>query len=114
MDLSIDFLDWHENCERTESEKIFHCCEMKGENRMDFSLTKEQLELQQWARNFAKEKFSEKAYTWVKRGEIPWENAKILAEHGLMGMTLPEEDGGQGSSLIDAIIVMEEIAKVCP
>lgn len=87
---------------------------MKGETRMDFSLTKEQLELQQWARKFAKEKFSEKAYTWVKRGEIPWENAKILAEHGLMGMTLPEEDGGQGASLIDAIIVMEEIAKVCP
>lgn len=32
---------------------------------MDFSLTKEQLELQQWARNFAKEKFSEKAYTCI-------------------------------------------------
>ncbi|MBL4954941.1 acyl-CoA dehydrogenase family protein [Neobacillus sp. OS1-32] len=81
---------------------------------MDFNLTADQLELQKWARNFAKEKFSEKAYTWAKSGEVPWENAKILAEHGLMGMTLPEEDGGQGSALIDAIIVMEEIAKVCP
>jgi len=81
---------------------------------MDFNLTKDQLELQKWARSFAKEKFSKKAYTWVKNREVPWENAKILAEHGLMGMTLSEEDGGQGMSLMDAIIVMEEVAKVCP
>lgn len=81
---------------------------------MDFNLTEEQQELQKWARNFAKEKFSEKAYTWVKNGEVPWENARILSEYGLMGMTLSEDDGGQGLPLIDAIIVMEEIAKVCP
>lgn len=81
---------------------------------MDFNLTNEQSELQKWARSFAKEKFSEKAYTWVRNQEVPWENAKVLAEHGLMGMTLSEEDGGQGMSLMDAIIVMEEVAKVCP
>mgnify|MGYP001954906542 CR=1 FL=1 len=34
---------------------------------MDFNLTKDQLELQKWARSFAKEKFSKKAYTWVKK-----------------------------------------------
>ncbi|WP_027415436.1 acyl-CoA dehydrogenase family protein [Aneurinibacillus terranovensis] len=81
---------------------------------MDFQLSAEQAELQKWARDLAKEKFSEKAYTWVKRGEVPWENARILSEHGLMGMTISEEDGGQGMTLLEAIIVMEEIAKVCP
>lgn len=87
---------------------------MEGVRKMNFKLTDEQLELQRWAKNLAKEKFGEKAYTWEKNGEIPWENAKVLAEHGLMGMTIAEEDGGQGSQLIDAVIVMEEIAKVCP
>lgn len=81
---------------------------------MDFHLSQEQIELQRWARDLARDKFSEKAYTWVKRGEVPWENAKILAEQGLMGMTLSEEDGGQGMTLMDAILVMEEIARVCP
>lgn len=81
---------------------------------MDFTLTKEQQELQRWARDLAKSKFSEKAYTWVEKDEIPWENARILSEHGLMGMTLSEEDGGHGMTLLDAMIVMEEIAKVCP
>src|SRR5437588_12753444 len=81
---------------------------------MDFQLSTEQGELQRWARNLVREKFSEKAYTWVKSNEVPWENARVLAEHGLMGMTLPEEDGGQGMTLMEAVIVMEEIAKVCP
>lgn len=81
---------------------------------MDFQLSTEQGELQRWARNLVREKFSKKAYTWVKSNEVPWENARVLAEHGLMGMTLPEEDGGQGMTLMEAVIVMEEIAKVCP
>jgi alkylation response protein AidB-like acyl-CoA dehydrogenase len=81
---------------------------------MDFQLNAEQVELQKWARDLAKEKFSEKAFTWVKNGKLPWENATVLSEHGLMGMTLSAEDGGQGMSLLEAIIVMEEIAKVCP
>jgi len=81
---------------------------------MDFKLTEDQMELQKWAKNFAKEKFAEKAYTWVHNHEVPWENAKALADHGLMGMNLPVEDGGQGMGLMESIIVMEEVAKVCP
>lgn len=81
---------------------------------MNFNLTDEQKEIQQWARNLSKEKFKENAHLWIRNGEIPWENARILSEHGLMGMTISEDDGGQGMSLIESILVMEEIAKVCP
>lgn len=81
---------------------------------MNFNLTDEQLELQQWSRKLAQDFFSEKAYTWVEKQKVPWENAKILADHGLMGMTIKQADGGQGTSLMEALIVMEEIAKVCP
>ena len=66
------------------------------------------------ARNLAQKKFAEKAFTWDKTGEYPWENAKILAEQGLTGITIPVEDGGQGGSLFDAILVMEQIGMVCP
>lgn len=81
---------------------------------MDFQLTQEQSELQQWAASLAKAKFSERAYTWEQAGVIPLEQAEALAEYGLMGMTLPESDGGQNRTLVEALIVMEEIAKVCP
>lgn len=81
---------------------------------MDFQLTEEQKMLQDMARNLAQKKFADKAFTWDKTGEYPWENAKILAEQGLTGITIPVEDGGQGGSLFDAILVMEQIGMVCP
>ena len=31
-----------------------------------------------------------------------------------MGITIPEADGGQGGSLMDAVIAIEQIAAVCP
>lgn len=81
---------------------------------MDFDLTTEQQQLQRWARQLAEREFSERAFKYEETKELPWDNAKILAKNGLMGMTLPENDGGQGAPLLDALLVMEQIAQVCP
>ncbi|UOF91162.1 acyl-CoA dehydrogenase [Fodinisporobacter ferrooxydans] len=81
---------------------------------MDFQLTNEQKELQKFARDLAKAKFAEKAFTWDEKGEPPFEHAKILAHHGLLGITVPEEDGGAGGTLFDALLVMEAVAQICP
>lgn len=78
---------------------------------MDFSLTTEQQALQESARRLAETRFAPKAFTW---DGFPWENAKALAEQGFTGITIPAEDGGQGGSLMDAVLVMEAISKVCP
>jgi alkylation response protein AidB-like acyl-CoA dehydrogenase len=40
--------------------------------------------------------------------------AKLMAEQGLLGITIPEEDGGQGGTLMDAVIAIETVASVCP
>jgi alkylation response protein AidB-like acyl-CoA dehydrogenase len=37
-----------------------------------------------------------------------------MAAQGLMGITLPEADGGQGGALMDAVIAIEQVAAVCP
>ena len=50
---------------------------------MDFELTDEQKILQRTARNMAEKHFKAKAFTWDKRGEYPWENAKILSKNGI-------------------------------
>jgi alkylation response protein AidB-like acyl-CoA dehydrogenase len=81
---------------------------------MDFQLTDEQRLLQEAARKLAEERFAAKAFTWERRGEYPWENAKALAEAGFLGILLPEADGGQGGTVMDAVLVMEAIAQVCP
>ncbi len=79
---------------------------------MDFQLTEEQRILKESVRKLAERHFAEKAFTWGD--EYPWEHAKILADNGLMGIRIPVEDGGQGGTLMDAVIAIMEIAKVCP
>jgi alkylation response protein AidB-like acyl-CoA dehydrogenase len=83
---------------------------------MDFQLTEEQRMFQDSVRRLAQKYFAAKAFTWETGtgGHYPWENAKILAENGLMGMRLPEEDGGVGATLMDCVIAIMEITKVCP
>lgn len=78
---------------------------------MDFTLTPEQQALQETARRLAENHFAAKAFTW---DGYPWENARRLAEVGLTGIAIPVEDGGQGGSLMDAVLVMEAISQVCP
>src|SRR5438132_11884262 len=46
--------------------------------------------------------------------EYPWDVAKLMAAHGLLGITISEADGGHGGTLIDAVIAIETIASVCP
>ncbi len=78
---------------------------------MDFSLTTEQQALQESARKLAESRFAPKAFTW---DGFPFENARVLAEYGFTGITIPAEDGGQGGSLMHAVLVMEAISEVCP
>jgi alkylation response protein AidB-like acyl-CoA dehydrogenase len=37
-----------------------------------------------------------------------------MARQGLLGITIPEQDGGQGGTMMDAVIAIETIALVCP
>ncbi|MBY3988764.1 acyl-CoA dehydrogenase family protein [Rhodococcus fascians] len=43
-----------------------------------------------------------------------WETARLLAEQGLLGLTIAEKDGGQGATLMDAVIAIQELAAICP
>lgn len=78
---------------------------------MDFSLTPEQTSLVESVSKLAEREFGERAFT---RTEFAWDSLKVLAEHDLTGLTLPVELGGQGASLLDAVLVMMAITKVCP
>jgi alkylation response protein AidB-like acyl-CoA dehydrogenase len=80
---------------------------------MQFPLTAGQLELQRRVRALADQEFRERAAGWDEREEYPWENVKRLVDEGLMGMTVPAEYGGQGRPLLDAILAVEAVARVC-
>ena len=80
---------------------------------MDFDLTDSQREIRQKAREIATNQIAPRAAHWDETEEYPWENAQILAEAGFMGMNIPEEFGGPERPLIEAVLVVEEMAKVC-
>ena len=80
---------------------------------MDFDLTDSQREIRQKAREIAESKIAPRAAHWDETEEYPWENARILADAGFMGMNIPGEFGGPERPLIEAVLVVEEMAKVC-
>ena len=80
---------------------------------MDFQLTPEQLELQETVRRYAREKLPPLAEHIEKTGEPPsHELVKEYAEMGFLGVNIPEEFGGLGLGNLEALIVIEEVAKI--
>jgi alkylation response protein AidB-like acyl-CoA dehydrogenase len=80
---------------------------------MDLGLSPDQIELQTRARAFADRVARPRAAEIDRDGEYPWDIVKALAEAGYCGMTIPVALGGQGRSFLDAVLVIEEMAKVC-
>lgn len=81
---------------------------------MDFNLTDEQKIFADSVRRFAVENLQDGALERAHSSEFPWEVAQMIAENGLLGITLKPEDGGLGGTLMDAVIAIEQVALVCP
>ncbi len=80
---------------------------------MDFQLTDAQRTLQLRARALADDVFRARAARWDTEEEYPWANVADLAKAGFMGMTVPPEYGGPGGSILDVLLVVEQIARAC-
>ena len=81
---------------------------------MDFRLTPEQQQFQDSVLKFAKANLASGALARAHAPGYPWDVAKLMAKQGLLGITIPEADGGQGGSLMDAVIAIESVAAICP
>ena len=80
---------------------------------MEFSLDPAQAELQARAREFARTVVLPRAAEIDRQEQYPWDIVKALADTGFLGMTIPTAYGGQGRSFLDAVLVIEEMAKAC-
>ena len=81
---------------------------------MDFRLTSEQEEFRTAVRRFAEKELAARARERAHAPEYPWDVARLMAKQGLLGITIPEADGGQGGTLLDAVLAIETVASVCP
>jgi len=81
---------------------------------MDFRLTPEQEEFRGAVRRFAEKHLAAGALERAHAAGYPWDVARLMAKQGLLGITIPEAVGGQGGSLLDAVVAIETVASVCP
>jgi len=81
---------------------------------MNFELTAEQRSFRDAVRGFADKHLREGALARAHAPEHPADVARLMAQQGLMGITIPEADGGQGGTLMDAILAIETVALSCP
>jgi len=79
---------------------------------MNFSLTDEQLMIQETAREFAEVEIAPTAIQRDKDAEFPTEIMKKLAELGFMGMMVAPEYDGAGMDTVSYVLSMIEISKV--
>jgi len=81
---------------------------------MNFHLSEAQQMFRDSVAAFARKELSEGALERAHNPHFPHEIAHKMAAAGLLGITLPEADGGAGGTVMDAVLAIEEIAKHCP
>jgi alkylation response protein AidB-like acyl-CoA dehydrogenase len=81
---------------------------------MNFEFMPEQTLFADQVRRFAQAKLAKDALARAHHAGFPFDVAKLMNAQGLMGITLSQADGGQGGTLMDAIIAIEQVAAACP
>ena len=80
---------------------------------MNFSLNEEQLSLQETVRKFAKNELTEIAKKMEQEDKPANKSVlKKFTDLGILGVNLPKEYGGAGMGHFEAVLVLEEVAKI--
>ena len=80
---------------------------------MDFNLDPDQAAFADSVRRWAA-RLAPGALTRAHDPHFPFDVARLAAEQGLLGITIPVADGGQGGTLMDAVLAIEQVAASCP
>jgi acyl-CoA dehydrogenase len=82
---------------------------------MDFDFSEEQLMLQDSVRRFCEKELPKDVVRKSDENEeLPLRIWPKMAELGWLGIALPEEYGGTGGSIIEQLIIMEELSRKSP
>ena len=77
----------------------------------EFTFTTEQQQLRTAVRKFNAENFTEPTVRQLMESKVAYDPAvwrRLGTELGVLGMSVPEVDGGVGGSLVDQAVAVEE------
>ncbi len=78
---------------------------------MDVLLTEQERMFQRQMRDFVEAEIAPYADEWDRRNELAYEAFQKMASIGLTGLTVPEEYGGQGGSMMNGFLASVELAR---
>ena len=76
-------------------------------------LSPDQLKLQARARELAAGPVAKRAAEVDRTEQYPWDNVELLKDAKLIGMTIPQQYGGQGKGWLDAVLAIEALSSAC-
>ena len=76
-------------------------------------LSPDQIKLQARARELAAGPVARRAAEVDRTEQYPWDNVELLKDAKLLGMTIPQQYGGQGKNWLDAVLVIEALSAAC-
>jgi len=80
---------------------------------LNFEFSSEQKMLRDLAHDFAEKEIKPVAEHYDVTEEYPWPVIKKAQEYGLFSVNIPEAYGGPGMSLLEEVILTEELAWGC-
>src|SRR5689334_8457754 len=78
----------------------------------EYRFTDEQIQLRDAVRKFSAEHFSEEKVRRLMEADPPFDQkvwARLGGELGVLGLSVPEADGGVGGTLVDQAVAIEEL-----
>jgi alkylation response protein AidB-like acyl-CoA dehydrogenase len=64
-------------------------------------------------RELAQDKVAPRAAAIDQAGEFPWDVVELLRDHDFFAAPFPAEYGGLGADMVSALLVIEELSRVC-
>lgn len=80
---------------------------------MFFDLPPKTKEFQERVRAIAAREIAPHAAETDRSEQYPWACVEVLRREGFMGMTVPQAYGGREAPYLDAVVLIEEMAKAC-
>ncbi len=78
----------------------------------EFTFTDEQAQLRSAVRKFCAENFDEQTVRGLMESDPPFDAkvwSRLGSELGVLGLSVPESEGGAGGSLVDQAVAVEEL-----
>lgn len=94
------------------AEKLADQPEGQAEKSAEYRFTEEQAQLRDAVRKFSAEHFAEEKVRGLMESDAPFDPkvwARLGGELGVLGLSVPEADGGVGGTLIDQAVAIEEL-----